>query len=41
MRREVCQVMNELAGYRYDPQRYAERVRERMKWDSEVAEPDE
>ncbi len=41
VRREVYQVMNELAGYQYDPQKYAERVRERMNWDSEVVEPDE
>lgn len=41
VRREVYQVMSELAGYQYDPAKYAERVRERMKWDGEVLEPDE
>lgn len=41
IRREVYQVMSELAGYQYDPAKYAERVRERMKWDGEAVEPDE
>lgn len=41
VRREVYQVMSELAGYQYDPAKYAERVRERMKWDGEAVEPDE
>ncbi len=27
--------------YQYDPAKYAERVWERMKWDGEVADPDE
>ena len=40
VRREVYQIMGELAGYQYDPDKYAERVRERMKWDAEVV-PDE
>ena len=31
IRREVALVMEELAGYRYDPERYLERVRQRMK----------
>lgn len=33
IRREVFKVMQELTGYRYDPHRYAERVRERKDWD--------
>ncbi|MDE6837282.1 MAG: hypothetical protein K2P33_02695 [Acutalibacter sp.] len=41
VRREVHQIMGELAGYQYDPDRYAERVRERMKWDAEVVTDDE
>lgn len=41
IRREVYQVMEELAGYQYDPRKYAERVRERMDWDSEVVDSDE
>ena len=41
IRREVCQVMAELSGYQYDPAKYAERVRERMKWDGEAVETDE
>lgn len=41
VRREVYQVMEELSRFRYDPQKYAEKVRERMKWDVEVVVPDE
>lgn len=41
VRREVNLVMGELANYQYAPQKYAERVRERMRWDTEVVEPDE
>lgn len=41
VRREVYQVMSELAGYQYDPAKYAERVRGRMKWDGEAVESDE
>ncbi len=41
VRREVYQVMSELAGYQYDPAKYAERVRERMKWDGEAVDTDE
>jgi len=33
IRREVHLVMRELASYKYDPAKYAERVRERMDWD--------
>lgn len=34
IRREVYKVMGELAEYRYDPRKYAERVRERQSWDA-------
>lgn len=41
IRREVNLVMGELAGYQYDPQKYSERVRERMKWDTEALDNEE
>ena len=43
IRAEVFKVMQELSQYRYDPQKYEERVRDRMKWesDSEVDSDDE
>ena len=31
--REVHKIMNELAGYKYDPEEYAEKVRERENWE--------
>ena len=34
MRAEIFKVMQELSQYRYDPQKYEERVRDRMKWES-------
>lgn len=34
IRKEVYKVMRELASYRYDPEKYEERVRERQKWDA-------
>lgn len=34
IRREVNQVMSELANYQYDPKRYEELVRERQSWDA-------
>ncbi len=34
VRKEVALLMEELAGYRYDPKRYEERVRERRDWDT-------
>ena len=40
IRKEVHKVMRELAGYRYDPKKYEERVRERMDW-SERDDDDE
>ena len=33
IRHEVYQVMEELSRYEYDPQKYEERVRERMSWE--------
>lgn len=35
IRKEVYGVMEELSRYRYDPKKYAERVRERNSWDSD------
>lgn len=39
--KEVHKIMKELAGYRYDPEKYAERVREREKWLAEYGPEDE
>ncbi len=42
--RELHKIMKELAAYRYDPEQYAERVREREKWEflnTEEGEDDE
>ena len=36
--REVHKIMRELASYHYDPERYAERVRERENWQYDGAE---
>lgn len=33
IRKEVFMVLRELSNYRYDPQKYEERVRERRSWD--------
>lgn len=35
VKREVYLVMKDLSGYNYDPEKYAERVRERMDWQAE------
>ena len=35
IKREIYLVMKELSSYAYDPQKYAERVRERMDWQAE------
>lgn len=35
IRREVHKIMRQLAAYRYDPEKYEERVRERMNWEKE------
>jgi len=32
IRREVHKIMTELADYQYDPEKFEERVRERMEW---------
>ena len=34
IRTEVFMLMQELSQYRYDPQKYEERVRDRMKWET-------
>lgn len=42
IRREVYAIMEELSNYKYDPQKYEDRVRERMKWDiTDEDEPDD
>ena len=35
IKREVYLVMKDLSSYNYDPEKYAERVRERMDWKAE------
>ena len=35
IKREVYLVMKDLSNYSYDPEKYAERVRERMDWKAE------
>lgn len=37
LRKEIFTIMAELAKYRYDPQKYEERVRERRDWETRVA----
>lgn len=39
--REVHKIMRELAAYEYDPERYAERVRERERWMAQDSDEDE
>ena len=41
IRREVHLVMQELAGYEYDPEKYAERVRQRQDWEGSADPPDD
>ena len=41
IKREVYAVMKELSSYRYDPEKYAERVRDRMDWTSENGDFDD
>lgn len=41
IKREVYAVMRELAGYRYDAEKYEERVKERMEWELENEETNE
>lgn len=41
IRKEVYKVMKELSEYRYDPQKYEERVRARMDWDAAEPEDDD
>lgn len=35
IKREVYLIMKDLSDYEYDPEKYAERVRERMDWQAE------
>lgn len=41
VRKEVYKIMRELAGYRYDPEKYEELVRGRMNWDALDKDDDE
>ena len=41
IKREVYTVMEILAGYHYDPEKYEERVRERMDWSGEIGGEDD
>ncbi len=41
VRKEVYAIMRELANYHYDPEKYAERVRDRMNWDAKQDLPEE
>lgn len=41
IRREVHKVMRELAGYRYDPEKYEERVRARQNWGASGRDDDD
>lgn len=42
IRREIYKVMSEISKYRYDPQKYEDRVRERQNWSTDDwSEPDE
>ena len=41
IRREVHLVMQELAGYEYDPEKYAECVRQRQDWEGSADPPDD
>ena len=40
IRKEVHKIMNELAEYEYDPEKFEERVRERMEWSVPVDDDD-
>lgn len=40
IRDEVYQIMAELSNYSYDPEKYAERVRDRRNWDTTGADDD-
>lgn len=41
IRKEVNLIMNELADYEYDPEKYQERVRARLEWEAKENEDDE
>lgn len=41
IRREVNLLMGDIAGFRYDPEKYKERVRDRMNWETAAQIEDE
>lgn len=41
IRKEVFKLMEELTQYRYDPKKYEERVRDRMKWEARGGDDDD
>lgn len=41
IRKEVHKVMRELAAYRYDPEKYEERVRQRRDWETASGRDDD
>ena len=41
IRKEVFKLMEELTQYRYDPKKYEERVRDRMKWETRSGDDDD
>ena len=41
IQREVYLLMQEIAGYKYDPTRYEEAVRDRMTWSSDLIDDEE
>ena len=41
IKKEVYIIMQELSDYRYDPEKYAQRVKERMDWRAEYDEDDD
>lgn len=41
IRKEVNLVMNELADYEYDPEKYQEKVHERMEWEAKQEDEDD
>lgn len=41
LRNEIYRVMEEMSHYRYDPAKYAERVRDRQNWESSMHDEEE
>lgn len=41
LRSEIYKIMEEMSHYRYDPAKYAERVRERQNWESSMSNDEE